>query len=261
MWLGVVTTLLTANPTLAAPGFQCSGFESTLCDGYLEHFVGRVSDRGLAVTTKNDLAQLLGLERQRQLLGCAEESASCVAELVGALGVGKLLSGTISKTESGYLATLKVIDVATGATQWNATEPLESERGLYAFFDRSAASLVDKVAPRPTGAGLARWIPAMVGAGVVLAGAIAFGFSEGDAGRLRAYANAPESSSWTLTDIRAAGATGRLGQIIGVGCSIVGGLGIGASLLWVLLAPSSTAKVAFVPNATGANASVWWELP
>lgn len=72
---------LAAAPTLAAPGLQCSGVEPALCDAYLEHFVGQLTSRRLAVTTKNDMAQIMGAERQRQLVGCTTESSACLAEL------------------------------------------------------------------------------------------------------------------------------------------------------------------------------------
>lgn len=49
------------------------------------------------VTAQKDLTTLLSLERQKQLLGCAEESASCMAEMAGALGARFVLSGNLSK--------------------------------------------------------------------------------------------------------------------------------------------------------------------
>lgn len=258
--IAVMAAVLTANPTVAAPGFQCSGIDQALCDAYLEHFVGRVTDRGLKVTTKNDLAELLGLERQRQLLGCADQGSSCIAELVGALGVGRLLSGSVAKTESGFLATLKVIDVSGGATLWSATEPLDDERALFKFFDRSAESLVERVSPR-TGAPIVRWIPAMFGAAAVLTGVVAFAISEGAAGRLREYSVAPERFTWTIEDIRGTSSAGRLGQIVGVGAFILGGLSGAASLLWLVLAPSAPAAAVVVPTASGASVSIAWALP
>jgi hypothetical protein len=37
---------------------------------------------------------LLGLERQKQMLGCAEDSSNCLAELAGALGARFVLNGS-----------------------------------------------------------------------------------------------------------------------------------------------------------------------
>lgn len=46
------------------------------------------------VVGSSDITSLLGLEKQKQLLRCGEDS-SCLAELGGALGVDYLLSGTV----------------------------------------------------------------------------------------------------------------------------------------------------------------------
>jgi hypothetical protein len=66
--------LLAAAPlTVAAPGFRCAGLEEAVCDAYLEHFSTVLAKPGrLAVRTRNDLTQLLGVERQKQLLGCSD---------------------------------------------------------------------------------------------------------------------------------------------------------------------------------------------
>jgi TolB-like protein len=50
--------------------------------------------RKFDVVGSADISSLLGLEKQKQLLQCGEDS-SCLAELGGALGVDYLLSGTV----------------------------------------------------------------------------------------------------------------------------------------------------------------------
>ena len=70
----LVATVISAPPTpmtLAAPTFQRSEREtgsSALC---FDHF-SQLSMRGLRVISASDIAALLGLERQKQLMGCAE---------------------------------------------------------------------------------------------------------------------------------------------------------------------------------------------
>lgn len=53
-------------------------------------------EHGLKVMTGRDIGAVLGLERQKQLLGCMDDSTSCSAELAGALGVGALVVGTVA---------------------------------------------------------------------------------------------------------------------------------------------------------------------
>jgi TolB-like protein len=140
---------LAAAPNLAAPGLQCSGIEPALCDAYLEHFVSNLTNRGLTVTTKNDMAQIMGAERQRQLMGCTTESSACLAELTAALGVANLLTGTVAKTESGYVSTLKVLGASDGSTKWSATKRIDTEKELFVFLDEQAGALVGVVALGP----------------------------------------------------------------------------------------------------------------
>lgn len=57
-----------------------------------------------------DIASLLGLEKQRQLLQCGEDS-SCLAELGGALGVDYLLSGSVGLLGSRLRISLSIQNV------------------------------------------------------------------------------------------------------------------------------------------------------
>jgi hypothetical protein len=71
--------------------------------------VGRYKD--VSAITRREVSNLLDFDRQRQLLGCDDDS--CLTELVGALGVDKILSGQIGQVETSYVLTLHLIDVRT----------------------------------------------------------------------------------------------------------------------------------------------------
>ena len=77
------------------------------------------------MTTAGDLKQLIGLERQKQLLGCAERG--CVAELAAALGVDGVLTGNVTRSES-WLVTVKVLHAADGSA-WSVRSSRESSEG------------------------------------------------------------------------------------------------------------------------------------
>ena len=64
---------------------------------------------GVQLITEQEITSLLGLERQKGLLGCADES--CMAELGGALGVDRLVTGNINKVGETWLFNLKLADV------------------------------------------------------------------------------------------------------------------------------------------------------
>ncbi|HEY8210035.1 MAG TPA: hypothetical protein VIG99_21265 [Myxococcaceae bacterium] len=68
----------------------------------------------LQVVTPQEIATLLGFERQKQLLGCHEDT-SCMAEIGSALGVDRLLMGSLAKLGASWLVHLKLIDASKGS--------------------------------------------------------------------------------------------------------------------------------------------------
>jgi len=62
------------------------------------------------VLGKTDIDTMLGLEEERQKLGCLDK-ASCIAEIGGALGVQQIISGNIGRIGESLLINLKRIDV------------------------------------------------------------------------------------------------------------------------------------------------------
>ncbi len=69
---------------------------------------------GLQVITQQEIATLLAFDRQKALAGCQE--SSCLAEIGGALGADRLVSGTLSKLGESWMATLKLLDVQKAKT-------------------------------------------------------------------------------------------------------------------------------------------------
>lgn len=62
------------------------------------------------IISSADLATLLGIERQRQLLGCSDESSNCMTELAGALNADRLVTGDYSKVEGTFVLNLSMLD-------------------------------------------------------------------------------------------------------------------------------------------------------
>lgn len=263
---------LTATPNLAAPGLQCAGVDPVVCDAYLEHFVANLTNRGVKVTTKNDMGEVLGVERQKQLLGCASGDSSCLTELAGALGVGALLSGTVAKTESGYVSTLKVIDATSGSTKWAATTRVDTEKALFGFFEDQAGALAQTLAPQGSRGGVSpvvKWIPAMVGGVAAIVGGVLFSEAAAEAGVLRAQLADPQPLSKVLEppdftvedDLRIAAQNGRTFQTAGWLCVGVGAAAVVSSFVWWLLTPSSPVTATLVPSPNGALLGLALELP
>lgn len=94
-----VVVLLAATPqtpiTLAAPGLSGVNVSPALQGFVSDHLNQQLVLAGLEVLSSNQVAAVIGLERQKQLLGCNE--TNCVAELAGALGVDGLVLGNIAR--------------------------------------------------------------------------------------------------------------------------------------------------------------------
>ena len=122
MFAVVMSMMLTAAPLLAMPGLNAVNVGRSEADLYGELLAQRLQRGGLKVLSARDLSAVMGLERQKQLLGCAE--SSCVAELAGALGTDGLLVGDVGKLETLWALNVKVLS-ATGEVlaQYSARIP------------------------------------------------------------------------------------------------------------------------------------------
>lgn len=89
--------------------------------------------KNLSVVTQTDLAAVLDVEQQRQLLGCGGDNA-CLVELGGALGVDRIVHGSVGRIGSSLIVNLSAIDPASGRSSESVSERLVSDSNE-AFFD------------------------------------------------------------------------------------------------------------------------------
>ena len=61
------------------------------------------------VIGRTDIDAMLGLERQRELLGC--DDAVCMADIGGALGVDFMVTLAVARVEDEWVVTTKLIDI------------------------------------------------------------------------------------------------------------------------------------------------------
>ena len=61
------------------------------------------------VARGKDMVALLGVERQKQLLGCSDAASSCMAELAGALGADGLVTGQLARIGKSFQLNVKVL--------------------------------------------------------------------------------------------------------------------------------------------------------
>lgn len=221
------------------------------------------------VTTAAQLQAVLGMERQRQLLGCGEDSNSCVTELANALGTDVIATSTLARTSDGLRCNVVFMSGRDGT----ALERVSVEAGsdgelfeqLYGAVSEAAARLFATQRPgarlEPGQLGVRRfaWAPGL--AALVLGGGAAalFAISEGNARTLenRQGLVASTSAAYELA------ATGRTTQTV---AWVLAGTGVAAlataGLMFTVGAPTE-AKVVLAPavSASGAGVIISGALP
>jgi hypothetical protein len=70
---------------------------------------------GFDAISQSEITALLNVQKQKQLLGCADES--CLAEIGGALGAKLVLNGTLGKLGDSYVLSLQLLDTHKGKIQ------------------------------------------------------------------------------------------------------------------------------------------------
>jgi TolB-like protein len=87
------------------------GVAPDVASALTETVTTEVATRGLFdVLSTKDVQTLLGVERQKQMMGCSEEARSCLTELAGALGARFVLSGSVTKLGEAYQLNLQTLD-------------------------------------------------------------------------------------------------------------------------------------------------------
>jgi hypothetical protein len=103
---------------------------------------------GTQVITAADVTAMLGFEKQRQMLGC-EANEACIAELAGALGVDKIVSGSVGQIEDVYLLNLRLIDVKRATAEGRVYERVEKKSALIDAVRSGARRLWGELEARP----------------------------------------------------------------------------------------------------------------
>jgi hypothetical protein len=253
MWLSVMvlsTVLAAEKPKLAVLDVQPVGVEEAQAVAVGDALVQELGRRGFfSVISSKEIRTLLGVERQRQLLGCAE--SSCTAELSGALGARFVLQTTLTKLGGSVQLSLMMLDSEKAQTVARAVRIARDAMQLIGLLPWALAEATGTPAP-PAPSKVLPWTLIGVGAlGVAGGGIIAVdGFSRERA--LRAELR-DESGAY----FKPLGAYVEEIEVIQRNKWVgLGGLAVGAALvgLGVFLFPKDpgATTVAVVPTGTGA---------
>ncbi|MGV3623130.1 MAG: hypothetical protein ACO1OB_20085 [Archangium sp.] len=270
----LTTTLLclvaSASPIkVATARFNAVDVSEGRADFYTEHFADRLADEGVDVVTPREVQTLLGLERQKALLGCDEMTSSCLAEIGSALGVDGIVLGDVAKVGDGYQMNVKIISAVNGRRLSAKSARIASEGALLEALTVAAKQIavdlsreLDKplgarradadigvtevpAAREPSAARTFWWLPAAAGVAIGAAGGVGLGIAESNRARLASEnLSAPQAS-----ELLSNGQTARTLGWVGVG---VGAAALGTGLLMLILGGDTPAAPVATVSADGA---------
>ncbi|MDY7232434.1 hypothetical protein [Hyalangium rubrum] len=114
-WLCLLPALCWAEPLkLAIPGITVVDMDPQRATFLSEHLAQQLADEGAEVISSQDLGVMLGLERQRQLLGCT--GRKCTSALSDAIDVDALVMGDVASLPNNrFQLNLRMLDSVKGA--------------------------------------------------------------------------------------------------------------------------------------------------
>lgn len=189
----MITTLIsfawlaTAAPpvSLASPGLTTLNLPPKAVEYFSDQLATQLALQRLHVVTASELTALLGLERQKQLIGCGSDS-SCMTELANALGVDGVVTGNVGKFAEAYQINVKVLSAVDGRPLAVWSMRATSDEALLEAFKTEApriandvrAALHRELEPKSS---LRPWalIPAAIGVAAVGAAIAMLAVSEG----------------------------------------------------------------------------------
>ncbi|MDF1561495.1 MAG: hypothetical protein P1V51_00545 [Deltaproteobacteria bacterium] len=234
----------------------------------------------------SEIQTLLGLEAQKQLMGC-ESDSSCLAEIGGALGAPYVLSSQVSRVGSTWLLQLSILDAAASETVHRATRETDGIDPLVKAIKSAVAEILPKlpelqnaagpragsaattpshvVAAPNKGSRTLFWIGLGTGVAMVAAGGGIWAVNESTIARHNDASLALQSGTVTqpsdyLLDSEEARSV-KAGRNVGVLLTGLGAALIAADVTLGALGGGKTTQAAIVPLEGGAYATLRWRLP
>lgn len=247
-----LAVVLAAAPMIAVPQLNGVRFEQSQTEFFSEHLAQELRTAGVRVVTNKEIATLLGMERQRQLLGCGEGS-SCMTELANALGAEAMVLGGIARLDDGSIQVNVKLIREGGAALGSRSARVPNDADLTdaltaAAYELARVAFEQLRAKEPLPASVERdfrrapmrplsWIPAIFGAAGAAFGTVMLIQAN------QAHLELTQNPEVTLTTARAEqlalnGRTNQMLGIIGVGVGVLG-ITAAASMFFFRDAPVS----------------------
>jgi hypothetical protein len=127
--------------SIAVLDVQAPGLDATLLPSLTELVSSEVnkSDQYRVISSR-DIQTLLGFEKQKELVGC--DDATCITELVGALGVDQVIATQIGTLRDLFIVNLKLVNVRTAAVESRVSDTVRGEEALIDSLRTAVANLL-----------------------------------------------------------------------------------------------------------------------
>lgn len=195
-----------------------------------EHLAQSLRAPGLKVITSRELGTLLGMERERALMGCDSEATSCIAELAAALGAEVVVVGDVGSFEGQYQVNVKALSgqdarliAARSSRVGDAVGVLDALTAIgralaVAILNERRLPVPVELTRMPGGTRPLGWIPLGIGGAVGAAGGVLLGLARSDAAALTGT-----GPQLTVAAADALRDSGRTKQMFGVGLLVASG--------------------------------------
>ena len=257
----VVAALAAAPGTemrYAAPGFNAINVDEKVVAFLADHLAQRLQAGGLQVMTSSDMGAVLGLERQKQLLGCSDSSSECITELANALGADALITGSVARLDDLYQLNVKVISATDARALATWSGRANSQREALLALDEAARHLLAQLGGTGTSApneatataSRRRWpLWPTLGAGVLLVGGAAATVKSVD------EVNKMENEQ-RLENLRSRQRDAQVQRVVGVSLLAAGAATAVATTVWYFMGDRKEPAVSVTPMAAGDGGGV-----
>ncbi|MDP1821658.1 MAG: hypothetical protein Q8L48_00365 [Archangium sp.] len=216
----VLASLTAAPHKLAAPEWSTVNIPADLASFYAGEVARVLRGEGFEVISSRDIATVLGFERQKQLLGCAEDANACMTELGAALGCDGILTANLARLDDTYQGSLRILST-DGRTLADERVEATGQKALAEALEAAALRLVKKLRPQvpPPGPRRLSWIPLAAGVALGVGAGVSLGVAnsnfvqldasgEAKALQLANEGKALQGAGWAMAGVGAAALAG-----------------------------------------------------
>lgn len=169
----LITVALGASKMAVLSFTPAGGVDPTVATALTEAVTAEVAVRGyFEPISSSEVMTLLGVERQKQLLGCSDDANACMAEVAGALGAPFVMSGSVTRLEGVLQLNVQVLDTRKAVTLGRSTKLARDFESLRALIPWAVAEACGTPIPPPPSRVLPYSLIGVGGAAVIAGGVL-----------------------------------------------------------------------------------------